>query len=303
MAFRLRVKASAVAEIRRVLLEQNDQALALLRGWRGAPADRVHQARRCFKRSRAALRLLKPAAPYVFAVENRTCRDLAKRLSGTRDAAAMVEVVDRLAQRQREPAAALSLRMLRDSLQQRAERETEDRLSGIDTTIAEVCAELELRHERLSQLPVAGLRWRDLNRGARHNWKRCRRGYEAARDSGDDEAFHDWRKYVKYAYYHTALLRRLRPKWSARNRETLDQLGEVLGHFQDLTVLEQLLDAQPDDLGIDLHLQRLRRLLRFSQSNSRTQALALGRQLFEDKQDAAPPVVEFPRLQQQSAGG
>ena len=303
MSFRLRTKSPAVAELRRVLLEQNDQALALLRDWRGSPEDRVHQARRCFKRSRAALRLLKPAAPYVFAVENRTCRDLAKRLSVARDAAAMVEVVDRLAQRQREPAAAVSLRMLRDSLRHRARRETEDRLRGLDATVADVCAELELRHERLSQLPLTGLRWRDPKRGARRNWKRCRRGYEAARDRGDDEAFHDWRKYVKYAYYQTGLLRQLRPNWSARHREILDELGEVLGHFQDLSLLEQLLDAQPDDLGIDLHLQRLRRLLRFSQADSRSQALALGRQLFDDERDQAPRVVEFPRLQQQRAGG
>ena len=165
MAYRISPKKKTGREMRRVLLEQNDKALILLRDWQADPADRVHRARQAFKRLRAALHLLKRREPYVFEVENRFYRDQARRLSYARDVAAMVEVVDTLAEGVWESLPRQSLLLLRQSLERRAEQEAADGISGISARVSEVCDDLEHSRQRLSRLPVKALRARHLRKG------------------------------------------------------------------------------------------------------------------------------------------
>jgi len=294
MAYRISPKKKAGREMRRVLLEQNDKALVLLRDWQADPADRVHRARQAFKRLRGALRLLKAREAYVFEVENRFYRDQARRLSYVRDVAAMVEVVDTLAEGVWESLPRQSLLLLRQSLERRADEEAARGISGISARIDEVCDDLEHSRQRLSRLPLKGLRAKHLRKGAQRTLRQGRAGFERACRQSSDEALHEWRKVVKYAMYQLGLLRDLEPEWARVRRPALATLAEVLGHAQDLAVLDELLRAQPDTLGIDLHLQRLQWIVRKARRETRDRALGIGVQVFgrPDSQPAA--VLPFP---------
>ena len=294
MAYRISPKKKIGREMRRVLLEQNDKALVLLRDWQAAPADRVHRARQAFKRLRAALRLLRRREPYVFEVENRFYRDQARRLSYVRDVAAMVEVVDTLAEGVWESLPRQSLLLLRQSLERRAEQEATDGLSGITVRVTEVCEGLEHSQQRLSGLPLKNLRARHLRKGGQRTLRLGRAGFERACRQSSDEALHEWRKAVKYAFYQSALLRDLEPEWARAQRPALSTLAEVLGHAQDLAVLDDLLRAQPDTLGIDLHLQRLRWIVRKARRETRDRALGIGVQVFGRPDSQSAAVLPFP---------
>ena len=58
-------------------------------------------------------------------------------------------------------------------------------------------------------------------------------------------------------------------------------------------MLDSLIAAQPDALGIDIHWRRLRRLVHDVQVDMQDQAAALGEQLF-DASDPADNVVRLP---------
>jgi len=294
MAYRINPRKQTGREVRRVLLEQNDKALVLLRDWQADPADRVRRARQAFKRLRAALRLLKRCEAYVFEVENRFYRDQARRLSYARDVAAMVEVVDTLAESVWESLPRQSLMILRRSLERRAEQEAAEGISGISARIAEVCDDLEHSQQRLSRLPLKGLKARHLRKGAQRTMRRGRAGFERACRQSSDEALHEWRKVVKYSMYQSGLLRDLDSNPAHVQRPALATLADVLGHAQDLAVLDELLRAQPDTLGIDLHLQRLQWIVRKARRETRDRALGIGVQVFGRPDSQSASVLPFP---------
>lgn len=294
MAYRISRKRKTGREMRRVLLEQNDKALVLLRDWQVDPAGRVHRARQAFKRLRAALRLIKHREAYVFEVENRFYRDQARRLSYVRDVAAMVEVVDTLAEGVWESLPRQSLLLLRQSLERRAEQEAAEGIGEISARVAEVCEDLEHSRQRLSRLPLQGLKPRHLRKGAQRTIRRGRSGFERACRQSSDEALHEWRKVVKYSMYQSSLLRDLDPDYARVQRPALATLADVLGHAQDLAVLDELLRAQPDTLGIDLHLQRLQWIVRKARRETRDRALGIGVQVFGRPASQSASVLPFP---------
>ncbi|MBU2583490.1 MAG: CHAD domain-containing protein [Alphaproteobacteria bacterium] len=95
MAFRFKQKEDIAEGFNRIASGQIKRAL---REWK--KPDRsiaVHETRKCIKRLRALLRLVKPALPpQVFADENAGLRDIGRLLSVSRDLQVMSETVAEL---------------------------------------------------------------------------------------------------------------------------------------------------------------------------------------------------------------
>ena len=294
MSFRLHRSASAESEVHRVLSEENRKALVLLENWRQDPAEHIHRARQSCKRCRALLRTFRASAPYVFDVENRFYRDLARSLSCARDTEAVVEAVELLEERIWEPGPREALGMLRTGLKQRAAAEVNHSIAELETDIATACQSLKNAETRLARLPLRGLRRRDLKRGVRKSFGRAAHAFAQAAKSPTDQALHKWRRQVKYSYYQTRLMRDLMPRWSRQFAAPLDELAEQLGHYQDLVVLQKLLNSLPDDLGIDEYLLRLRGIIQRAQLESRQTAIAIGRKIFESEPEPRANVIQLP---------
>src|SRR6185503_16142962 len=97
MAYRLSLDDLA-ASVKHVAGDQLGGAAAGLEDPRD-PAEAVHDARKRIKKTRALLRLARPAMRAdAFRAYNRELRDQGRALSGTRDADALAETVDELAE-------------------------------------------------------------------------------------------------------------------------------------------------------------------------------------------------------------
>lgn len=280
-------------EVRRVLREQCQRVLELLQDWRVDPADRIHRARQTCKRLRALARILKAGAPYVAHVENRFFRDIQKRLAYARDAEALVEALDYLEAGVTDERLKESIGMLRGSLAARAGRGVAEHLPALEGQVRLCCAELEKAARRLERLPLGALKRRDLRRGARRTWERCAGEFAELGLDSPPESFHRWRRHIKYAFYQTQLLAALAPEEAARRESRLRELAQLLGHGQDLELLDDLLQQQADALGIDTHIQRLRRLIAMSLKGLRAQALAAGREIFGSGAEADRAVTNW----------
>ena len=65
----------------------------------------------------------------------------------------------------------------------------------------------------------------------------ARDAMERARETRAPENFHDWRKHVKYHFYHARLLTPIWPDAMAAQVKAAESLGELLGKHHDLIVL------------------------------------------------------------------
>src|SRR4029450_6222597 len=97
MAYRLKDTESFAKGVKRIVLEQIDEALANLKPTVKNKDKAVHDARVSIKKIRAVLRLIRdPMGEKLFKKEDSYYRDVGRKLSKVRDSAAMLEIINKL---------------------------------------------------------------------------------------------------------------------------------------------------------------------------------------------------------------
>lgn len=213
--------------VRRIAADQLDRAIARLED----PDDlheAVHDARKRVKKLRGLLRLLRPSLP-VYAAENAYLRDAARLLSGPRDATARIEALDKLGL-DPGPLAPLRRAMEEARAEAGATHDLPDRVATLRDALRTSRAHLD--RWRPEKQGFAGVRG-----GAGKTWKRARKAMARAEDSRDPADLHEWRKRVKYHYYHARLLKRIWPAQMQPHAEAAGRLAEMLGDHRDLGAL------------------------------------------------------------------
>jgi hypothetical protein len=230
MAYRLeKSDASLTAALRRIALEQIDRALAAV-DRPGENAKGIHEARACCKKLRGLIRLVRPGFA-GFEAENAAFRDAAKSLERLRAGGAGRETLDRLAEAAPEGLDPAALAEIRDGF----DAETVPRIATDRAAdIAAFRAALSEARARVAGWTLEGKGFAPLRKGLKKTYAQGRARLEQARESGAAEAFHDWRKPVKYHWYHARLLEPIKPDRIAAQRMLADYLGEILGAHHDL---------------------------------------------------------------------
>jgi hypothetical protein len=96
-SYRIKKKESLQDGIQRIVTEQVDRALHQLEHNDDDVHEAVHDSRKCFKKVRGVLRLLRDEiGEEVYKRENSCFRDAGRKLAVARDRAVMVETLDSL---------------------------------------------------------------------------------------------------------------------------------------------------------------------------------------------------------------
>lgn len=259
MAYRLSLDAIPDS-LRRVGREQLDAAAAGL--YRpDDPVEAVHDARKRIKKTRALLRLARPAlGRRQFRVRNRALRDQARALSGTRDADVLAETADALAER----FPGQVPQDLRDAL----------RAPGADP--GELPAAEGRRLARaVDAWPVERVDARALERALVGTYRRARAAFAAADADPSATNLHEWRKRVKDLWYQQRLLEDAWPGVLKAQAGEAKALSKLLGHDHDLVALRERVDD--DDV---------RRLIDRRRAELLDEARALGRRIFAERPKA-----------------
>jgi CHAD domain-containing protein len=255
--------AAGVARVMRACVDDAvdriDDALA------GDPAptdpvvhEAVHETRKRCKEVRAAARLVRTEYD-GYKETNVHFRDLARLLSDVRDANAIVETYDEfIADRLQEP------EPFRERLVARRDRIARE--EAVLDRLAEARERLLEGRATYAGDPLAldAAGFEAISGGLQKSYRRgCDRLAEA-RQEPSAEVFHEWRKRVKYHWYHTLLLRDAWPTVFTAREDELKRLSDALGDEHDLAVflgrlaVEPDLDAAaPDDLRGEVAAQRL----------------------------------------------
>jgi hypothetical protein len=283
MSFRFKLDEPLAKGVSRIGLEQLARAEAAL-GNEKDTARGIHDARRCLKRLRALLRLVRPAlAKRAYAKEMRRLRDVARLLSDARDAHVMRQTMNKLADRFGafpKDIAGLPTR--------------EGAASGKAATDVRRRATARLRGARAFFLAIENepISFLHLASGMQRTYRKARRTYREAYDLAGDEAFHEWRKSVQVHWRHMQLLSRAWPDVLAARASEAKELSRLLGDDHDLAVLAAT-SARTEDSASGEARVELVRLCRLCQDEIRAQAKPRGARLLAQKPKALASSLEL----------
>jgi CHAD domain-containing protein len=234
------------------------------------PDKAVHEARKDMKKLRAVLRLTRPElGDKAYRRENARFREVARRLSGVRDARAMLDALEALKEHGLHEATAARVR--------RELEEHKDSLARDREAVKTAVGELESARGDVADWPLERDGWDAIEPGLRRVYKQGRDRMRAAEREPTSEALHDWRKRVKDLWYHLALLRETWPAVMGPESDEAHALSQKLGDDHDLAVLWDFAVAK------DLASERLRKAIETRRKELQKESFALGRRLYAER--------------------
>jgi CHAD domain-containing protein len=284
MAYRLSFDGDVPDSVRACAREQLAGAADQLERADVDPVDAVHEARKSLKKTRALLRLVRPAlGRKAYRRENAALRDVGLMLSGARDADVLVETTAKLAERSAGRLPADTFAQLHDALAAEAAAARGD--GAVDLGAA--LDALRAAEERVAAWPLGRADWETAIAGVSSAYARGREAFALARADPAPERLHEWRKRAKDLWYHERLLTPAWPGVLAAHAEEAHTLTELLGDDHDLAVLVARL-AAPEPLPpvVDASRAELRALAEDRSAELRGAAMRLGRRVYAESPNA-----------------
>jgi CHAD domain-containing protein len=297
MSYRLDPAMPMSEALRRVAFAELELAHSAL----ATPPERhsgVHSARKCLKRLRSLLLLVRPGMPEpAFATLTDRLGSIARGLAAARDAAALIDAIDKL-EKETGPGPGLGpihslrawLHKRRHAAEQNLERSAaSDAMRGL----------LELR-PAFAGFAVYPDDFRSLAKGLRRGYRATRESFQHAFASERDEDLHEWRKGVQHHWRQMQLLAPCWPSELSARVEAARSLSQVLGDDHDISLLCRLVSTPtmmfgtPDETAA--FMKRCRRRHKALRKEARNQ----GERLFAER---ARPFAERIEAYWQIAAG
>lgn len=265
----------------RIMNEQIARARTHLTDEGSPMAKRVHDARKRFKETRALVRLVRKPLGAQFAVENSWFRNAGHDLAAARDAEAVLEALDKLAEAVK--IAPATRKKARAALEKRRDAMTAEALDG---RVGNVLAQLDAAVTRLATWPALGTSFDTIAGGLRRTYRGGREAMRAALRFHSPEALHEWRKRVKEHWYHAQLVRHVWPPMFKAYASVLEDLSHALGDHHDLHVLRGIIASSPAEFGRTPTVVKLLDKIDTRQRELEQEAAEIGSRVYAEGPDA-----------------
>jgi CHAD domain-containing protein len=277
-SFHIRKREAIGNGIARGIGEQLRAACGQLRSTGERIDEGVHEARKNLKKSRALLRLIRPALGGNYTAQNGELRDAGRRLSALRDAEAVAETARRLRQQAHERAANQLLDETYRQLMEQKERilnhfYESGELAGVADSLEETAG--RIADESLRRVSAAM-----IAEGVAEAVRRGRKAFAVARKSREASDFHEWRKRAKDFRYQISFLDRLWPQVLEGYAESARDVEQSLGEDHNLSVLRGMVTAGDTKSP---GLEPLLKIVDAEQQRLREQAERIGLLLYSEK--------------------
>lgn len=287
--FRLRREEELGDGFHRVITGLADDSIRHLRDMGTSNVvEPIHEARKSCKKARAALKLVRSAVPVGYETANRLFRDSARALAPLRDPHAVLDTFDSLVAVRAGTLPSVGLPTVRARLRKSAAIAADAAMRDRGDRVTEAVALIEEGREVVSALSVPD-ESHVVGDGVRRTYRRGRKRMKEAQRRGDPEAFHEWRKDVKYLWYQLRLLRDSAPSLLKPLNRALSRLSDALGDAHDLAVLIE--EASRIDIPAE-EAAMLGSLVEGAGSRLEDRSLRLGRRLYVEKPRAFADRIE-----------
>ncbi|HEY7292254.1 MAG TPA: CHAD domain-containing protein [Vicinamibacterales bacterium] len=245
--------------------------------------DPVHAAfalRKRIKKLRSILRLLRDELGADYDRHTKRLRKTAHVFATIRDADAAVATMDAIHARYPD--------VVSDDRCEAVKKALLARKRGVDTradagaTLHRALNDLQDWSKTFAKDVRHAARRRTLRSGMVRVYRTTRKALEAAEASGDDRAFHRWRRRTKDHWYHLRLIERLNSAARRRAKE-VRRLETWLGNAHNLVLFKALLLEDPSRFGDERATAVILGCAEKFQKSLRRRALREGHALFDAK--------------------
>lgn len=286
MAYNLRPEERVSEGLKRIAREQLDDAIKSATDPGMNRDDAVHDVRKRMKKLRAVLRLARDeVGKDVYKRENAWFRGIAKQLAALRETTVRVSIMAKLKSHFAEQLETNVFDTLIANLQGHRDKAHKENLEQRNA-LEEVVEELHQARGRVNEWPLKREGFSSIAKGVRRVYRRGCRGLKVVVDAPTDANFHEWRKRVKYLWYHVRILEASWPPVMAALSAELDALGDVLGEDHDLAELRAVTLKKPQIADDPSEHEVLLGLVTRRQNELRQYAFPLGRRIYAEKPEA-----------------
>jgi CHAD domain-containing protein len=286
MAFWIKADESLGQGLRRIANELIDDCLVRLASPDAVTPDDIHAIRKNCKKQRAILRMMRrELGNRRYRRENRFYRDLSREFASVRESAVALQMLEALIEETSETISPTTFTGLRTRLQENHHTQS-DLLFNDTQRINEATKKLQAARDRIDKWTVQHRSDKVVKAGLKLVYSR---GYAALDDVDDQttaEALHEWRKSVKYLWYHLQIIQPTWPDGIEPQVQQLDRLGDLLGLDHDYAELKTILYQLPEASDNTDDVMTLIYTLDAKRKALQAEALYLGRRFFAEKPDA-----------------
>jgi CHAD domain-containing protein len=275
MSYKLEMNESIADGIRRIANEQVDKAINRLKNPDNDRQDAIHDARKCFKKIRAVLHLVRDEiGDDQYKQENIFYRDLGRELAPLRDSVVMVNTYQKI----RAADSRFFVYPDYQSMQNKliAEKQAlERRLLDNEQRIYKVIENLKSKRN-VTDWNINSNDFDAFYQGL----KRVRKRRQKAIAEPTTENYHDWRKRVKYLWYHCRLFENVWKDYMQQLALQLHLLSDYLGDDHDLALLKRKL-AGNNQTSLDI--QGMKNYIEIKKSTLQNLSIKLGNRIYVEK--------------------
>jgi len=245
--------------------------------------DIVHDVRLRCKKLRGLNRLVRPAFD-EYKAENAAFRHIAHLFEDMRDAKVMQDTYDLLIAAFEDQVDRSTFASVRREMTSR--RKAVLARADWAALSEEARTRLEEARERAKHWSLDESGWDALAGGLAKTHKRAVRAMEKAAEKPTGPNHHEWRKRVKYHWYHTRLIKHSFPQTLKPRAAALKNLSDLLGDHHDIHVFMETLEGEPGAFGEEETIALLRAMADSRSEQLENEARALGEKLLGESTDA-----------------
>lgn len=280
MSFRIKLNKSAQANARRIAQEQVNASIGEIDDSNLPVKETVHQVRKRCKKVRGLLRLIRPSLGEKYSTENQWYRDIARSVAGLRDGSVALDTFELVSQKSNDQVTLSSYESIRQELLNLQGEIVEQ--TDIKQRLTHIKTQLLVGSERLLLWKIKPRGFAGFKEGFKAIYRQAVEAMRSAIDSPAGTEMHEWRKHVKYHWYHCRMLQNIWPAMMKTRRDQLKELSEYLGDANDASVLASLLDNHRDKVENEKDIDNFLSLLEKHHSALSRKAFRLGKKLFAE---------------------
>lgn len=280
MSYRLRKGETFGEGLSRICRKQIEGAIAVASGDKKTGDTPVHEMRKCLKKARAALRMVKKEiGAGLFREQDDCLRDVGRLTSEIRDAEVRLQTVRELqgiTQRR-------NRRVTYPKLEMMLVMEFENFMAAFAEWQTQAIPMLERARAKIECWPLDHFDCKQVRRAVQRSYKNARKALARAQASPSADNFHDFRTRSKRLWYELRILRPVNPVVLKNLAEELDALGGLLGRAHDLSFLGDRLrrDERSSEWGREGH--KLLAVIEVSQGDLQRGAADLAEHFFAER--------------------
>jgi|SRR5829696_534334 len=280
-AYRLLPGEPAGPGVRRILAAQVDDAITQLRSEAGSePADAVHEARKDIKKIRSALRLVRDdLGDKPWRRENDHYREVARGLSGFRDAEILVEALDDLTERFAQDEHRFDA--LREQLEKENRAAHDD--GSLEAAMVQASAGLAAGRSRIEGLPLEADCWELIASGLHRTYRRGRKRLRTVEEEATVANLHELRKRVKDLWYQLRLIRDADEQVLGALADHAHDLSDHLGDDHDLALLHETVQRRRAAFPDEADKRHLLELIDQRRGELQFAAISLAQRTYDEK--------------------